>query len=169
MNIMNVNSKIKVLFVCTGNVCRSPLAEGIFFHYLDQQNLSNYFEIDSAGTSDYHVGEAPDERAIAVAANYGIELTHVARQFAVTDFTNYDYILVMDHLNYDAVVALAHKEQYHDKVFLFRTFDPLAEDFYDVPDPYYGGVEDFSEVGEIVTRASVGFLDFLKQEGRLVS
>lgn len=164
---MEVNNKIKVLFVCAGNICRSPLAEGVFSHYITQQKIADHFEIDSAGTTAYHVGEAPDKRAVEIAAKLGIKLLHFAREFTISDFYKFDYILVMDHLNYDAIVAQAIDDHYHNKVFLFRTFDIMANGFYDVPDPYYGGLEDFVEVGEIVTRASHGFIEFLQTEGRL--
>lgn len=163
-----MDHKIKVLFVCMGNICRSPLAEGIFHAYLQQSNLAEAFYIDSAGTSDYHVGASPDQRAIKIAAKFGVELKHSARQFSQIDFREFDYILVMDHLNYEAVLGHPKSAEYHTKVFLFRSFDAEAGDYYDVPDPYYGSEEDFAEVCEIVRRASIGFVTFLKQEGKLL-
>lgn len=156
--------KIRILFVCTGNICRSPLAEGVFQAMLETQNLRHQFIIDSAGTSNYHVGDLPDQRAISVAKQQGINLTQRARQFVVDDFEKFDYILVMDHLNYDAVLNLGFLPHHPEKVFLFRSFDIDAHGEYNVPDPYYGGEEDFSEVIDIVSRASMGFLQFLHQE-----
>lgn len=165
---MNISGDvIKVLFVCMGNICRSPLAEGIFKAIVKEQKLSNRFFIDSAGTTNYHVGEFPDKRAVLVAEQQGIDLTHRARQFVSSDFEDFDYILVMDHLNHDAVLNLGLTLVHPEKVFLFRSFDLESAGEYNVPDPYYGGEEDFFEVAEIATRASLGFIQFLEQEKRL--
>lgn len=151
-----------------GNICRSPLAEGIFAACVQEHSLNDYFVIDSAGTTDYHVGDLPDQRARKVALQHGVKLTHRARQFVAHDFELFDYILVMDHLNYDAIFSLAGSTEQQSKIFLFRTFDTASPDYYEVPDPYYGGDSDFQEVGEIVKRASDGFIQFLIHSGRLV-
>lgn len=162
------SNKIKILFVCGGNICRSPLAEGVCKNILQQQGLQNLFFVDSAATNNYHVGSCPDSRAIQIAAEVGIILHHCARQFKIDDFNNFDYILVMDHLNYDAIITQTKNENYHNKVFLFRTFDALVKGFYDVPDPYYGSVEDFIEVRDISVRAVKGFLNFLRESHKLI-
>ena len=162
MNIADL--KIKILFVCMGNICRSPLAEGVFQAMLETQNLSQKFIIDSAGTSNYHVGDLADQRAVSVAKQRGVNLTHRARQFVANDFEEFDYILVMDHLNYDAVLNLGFLPHHPEKVFLFRSFDIDAQGEDNVPDPYCGGEEDFGEVIDIVSRASMGFIQFLHQE-----
>jgi protein-tyrosine phosphatase len=167
--MINAFTKIKVLFVCMGNICRSPLAEGVFASYLKQQNLENNFIIDSAGTSNYHVGDLPDRRARQVAVQDGFNLVHRARQIVPQDLDLFDYILVMDHLNYDAVLGMAKTKLQQDKIFLFRSFDNTNPDHYEVPDPYYGGFSDFIEVGEITKLASIGFISFLKQENILVA
>lgn len=159
---MNSDNKIKVLFVCMGNICRSPIAEGIFCSLLAKANLTDNFIVDSAGTSNYHVGDLPDCRAIEAAKCSGVSLTHSARQFTKDDFDNFDYILVMDHLNHEAVLSLTNNKESHEKVFLFRTFDSESTDFQNVPDPYYGGDQDFIEVCEIVTKAGLGFLEFVR-------
>lgn len=164
---MSSSGKIKVLFVCMGNICRSPLAEGVFNQLLAKDKLSDRFMVDSAGTSNYHVGDAPDKRAIVAADCAGVKLHHSARQFVKEDFQIFDYILVMDHLNYEAVLSLTDNHLYHDKVFLFRTFDSESVDFQNVPDPYYGGSADFTEVLDIVTKAGIGFLEFLKEQNKL--
>ncbi len=164
---MESDNKIKILFVCMGNICRSPLAEGIFKHQINQLGLADKFIVDSAGTSSYHVGDCPDCRAICEAQKLGIELKHSARQFTKQDFVDFDYIMVMDHLNHEAVLELSEHDSDQHKVLLFRTFDNQSEDFYNVPDPYYGSEDDFIEVGTIVSRASKGFIDFLRDSGKV--
>ncbi|MEN9945712.1 MAG: hypothetical protein RLZZ293_98 [Pseudomonadota bacterium] len=162
------SSKLKILFVCMGNICRSPLAQGIFKVLLSKYNLEPYFELDSAGTTDYHVGELPDYRAVKVALNnFTIDLSHRARQFQASDFEYFDYILVMDHLNYDAVIQMSKQQAYDNKVYLFRSFDNSCVENFDVPDPYYGTEDDFVEVAEIVNRAGEGFIQFLNHQGKL--
>ncbi len=163
----SLHKEIKVLLVCLGNICRSPLAEGIFKQLVKLNQLDGFFYLDSAGTSDYHVGASPDQRAHEVAADYGVELVHKARQFIRADFQLFDYILVMDHLNYDAVLSLAQSNGEQYKVFLLRSFDKQSADYYDVPDPYYGCAEDFLEISTILQRSIEGFLNFLTEEGKL--
>ena len=156
--------KINLLFVCLGNICRSPLAEAVFKDYIKQQNLSNKFVCDSAGTSDFHVGESPDERALEIAKKFGIDLQHHAKLFNVADLDFYDFILVMDHMNYDAVMRYAKNHVQRQKILLWRSFDPQVSDVYDVSDPYYGDESEFAEVIHICKRSSIGFLDFLNKE-----
>lgn len=156
------SKKIKVLFVCKGNICRSPLAEGIFISLLKKNNLLEQFEIDSAGTCDYHVGDMPDARAIKIASDNGVILNSCARLFTPEDLKIFDYILVMDHLNYESVTELSKDENVHDKVFLLRSFDSESADFQNIPDPYYGSCSDFDEVFEIITKSESGFIDYLR-------
>lgn len=158
---MNSSKKIKVLFVCMGNICRSPLACGMFHSVLEKYGITDKFAIDSAGTANYHIGDKPDSRACQVAKEIGIKLEHSARQFTTQDFKDFDYILVMDHLNYEAILNMSDSEEDHEKVFLFRTFDEYSVDYHNVPDPYYGAVEDFVDVRDIVLRASEGFIRYL--------
>lgn len=138
----------KVLFVCLGNICRSPLAEGVFVKKLKDNDLLDFFEVDSAGTASYHIGNPADKRSIQVAAQYGIKLTHRARAFVAEDFDRFDLIVAMDKQNY---TDINHKrpEGNATKVVLMREFDsntPGAE----VPDPYYGDLKDFDEVFHIL-------------------
>lgn len=138
----------KILMVCLGNICRSPLAEGIL-----RSKLSTDFIVDSAGTGDWHVGKLPDERSIAIAKNKGLDITNQrARQFKITDFTTFDHIFVMDTSNYKNVLALAPNEAAKSKVKLI-----LNELFPDknaaVPDPYYGGAEGFETVFNLLDQA----------------
>ena len=155
--------KFKLLFVCLGNICRSPLAEAVFKDYIHQQNLSDFFVCDSAGTSNFHVGESPDERAHDVAQKFGIQLQHNAKLFHDSDLDYYDFIWVMDHMNYDDVMRHAKDDTHKQKILLWRSFDSQINDVYDVPDPYYGSDNDFIEVVQICKRASVGFMEFLNK------
>ena len=126
--------------VCLGNICRSPLAEGIFKYY------SPDYYFDSAGTSANHVGEKPDHRSIEVAKKFGIELNHRARQFTVLDFGVFDEILVMDESNFKNVKALANNSGQLMKVKMITDFDQSQRKLNHVPDPYYGGENEFLEV-----------------------
>lgn len=158
--------KIKVLFVCMGNICRSPTAEGAFRHLLESRRISDRFEIDSAGTHAYHIGEAPDLRSQKAARDRGIELKHLrARKVIYADFEDYDYILAMDDDNYQTLYA-ACPERYRHKLSLFLEFAPHLT-HREVPDPYYGGSNGFEQVLDLVEVAAEGFLDALQQQGRL--
>ena len=156
--------KKKVLFVCLGNICRSPAAEGAFRKEVAKKNLLENFTIDSAGTAAYHIGELPHSMTRRVASEHGIQLTHRARQFSLPDFKNFDYILAMDQTNYDDIISLAKTEDDRKKVFLFRQFDPLVGQDRNVPDPYFiGSKEGFEEVHSIVSRTSERLLDWILQ------
>ena len=149
------------MFVCLGNICRSPLAEGVFKDKVRERGLEPYFEIHSSGTGNWHVGKGADVRMVGTAKRRGVALdTHVARQFAAIDFESYDHILVMDKSNLHDVLFLDDDEEWSDRVKLFREFDPEPDD-YQVPDPYYGGPEGFDDVYDIVDRTSERLLDSL--------
>ena len=139
----------KVLMVCLGNICRSPLAEGILKSKLPEST----FLIDSAGTANYHVGNPPDRRSIAVGKKYGIDISNLkGRQFGVNDFDTFDLIYVMDESNYRNVISMARTEKDKSKVkFILNEIYPNQN--YDVPDPYYGGDHGFENVYKMLDEA----------------
>lgn len=152
---------MRVLFVCLGNICRSPLAEAIFLHKARSRGWSQ-LEADSCGTSNYNLGDDPDPRTLRNASRNGVTVEHVARQLSASDFSTFDRILVMDRNNLRATLAVA-DPQHHHKVELLRAFDPIGEG--EVPDPYYGSEEDFQEVFEMLDRCVEGLLRDLEGQG----
>jgi protein-tyrosine phosphatase len=153
---------MKIMFVCLGNICRSPLAEAIFTHEIARQGLSDQFQADSCGTANYHVGDEPDHRTIKVATRHGVPVNHLGRQFNTNDFLKYDWILPMDLSNEAHLKRLAHSASDLQKIRLMRSFAPEEEQT-EVPDPYYGGDKDFEEVFQILSRSMQGFIAFLKK------
>lgn len=152
----------KVLFVCLGNICRSPTAHGVFRHLVQQEGLEQQIHIDSAGTHAYHVGEPPDSRAQSTARQRGIQLDDLrARRVTDSDFAEFDYILAMDQENYDNLHRIC-PPQHRDKLALFLTFAPEQE-AREVPDPYYGGDQGFEYVMNLVESASRGLLADIRQ------
>jgi protein-tyrosine phosphatase len=151
----------KLLFVCLGNICRSPSAENIMNHLLTQKGLREEVICDSAGTSSYHIGSPPDRRMTLAAKTLGITLTGEARQFNRQDFEDYDLILAMDRENYRDILALDHEGIYEDQVSLMCDFATQHPDR-DVPDPYYGGQDGFNYVIELLMDACEGLLEHLQ-------
>ena len=146
----------RVLFVCLGNICRSPAAEAVFARLVAEAGLSDRITIESAGTGSWHIGQAADRRMRQAARARGIEMTGVARQVSTHDFARFDHIFAMDAENLTNLRRLAPPEHHH-KIRLFRDFDPEGQGA-DVPDPYYGEADHFDEVLDIVTRASRALL-----------
>jgi protein-tyrosine phosphatase len=151
---------IKVLFVCLGNICRSPLAETLFFKHLEVHHLSSSFIVDSCGTASYHIGELADARTRKVAKDFGIEMPHRARQFKEQDFDDFDYILVMDESNYKNLKNVNSAKA--QKLMFLRSFEPNFKDLKEVPDPYYGDLKGFYEVHEIINNCTQSLLDYIK-------
>ena len=136
----------KILFVCLGNICRSPAAEGIFKQKIKERDLENFFVVDSAGTGSWHVGNLPDQRMRTTALSRGIELTSRARQIEENDLYEFDLILVMDKDNLDAVKSLSkdHKNTISSKIKLILSYSKNSQ-LEEVPDPYYGGQDGFDK------------------------
>ena len=151
---------MKVLFVCLGNICRSPLAEAIFLHKIKEKGLENDFQASSCGTADYHIGDPPDPRTIRNAAKNGVDVNHVCRQFSNADLANFDMIVAMDKSNYFSILNLKNASANAHKIFLMREFDSRGTGE-DVPDPYSGTERDFQEVFEILDRSTDGLIEYL--------
>jgi len=147
---------VKVLFVCMGNICRSPTAEGVFRNMVEEMNI-DHIDIDSAGTHAYHIGQPPDERSMATAISRNIDMSQQrARKVHINDFEEFDYILVMDNDNHRELMQICPENQQH-KVQLFMEYsDNFSET--EVPDPYYGGARGFDHVFDLVDDASKGLL-----------
>ncbi len=159
--------KTKILFVCMGNICRSPTAEGVFAALIKENKVEGQLIIDSAGTHAYHKGEGPDLRAQKAAKERGVLLSHLrARKVIFADFEEFDYLLAMDVDNYETMM-LACPGEYQNKIKYFLEYAPHL-DTLEVPDPYYGGKYGFERVLDMVEEASVGFMEALKQSGEVV-
>jgi len=155
--------EVSVLFVCMGNICRSPLAEGIFRKHVPGLLKDHAVDTDSAGTIAYHSGEQPDPRSREVAARNGIHLSHRARQIQEEDFSRFNYILAMDAQNLKEIMAFAKSRGLDSsRVYMFREWDP--EGTGDVPDPYYGGPDGFTRIFTMIERTIIGFCKWLKEE-----
>lgn len=155
-----MEKKTAVLFVCLGNICRSPVAEGVFSRLVSEKGLSHLFEIDSAATSANHIGESPDPRTLRNSTRNNLHLTHKARQLQVSDFHRFDYILAMDKNNLRDILKVAPPE-YSAQVALFASFDPDPR-FEEVPDPYFGSEPDFQRVYELCEQAANHFLQTIQ-------
>ncbi|HEX2166792.1 MAG TPA: low molecular weight protein-tyrosine-phosphatase [Longimicrobiales bacterium] len=156
--------KIGVLFVCLGNICRSPLAEGVFRDVVTDAGLAERFDIDSAGTSDYHIGDSPDPRTMSEAKRRGLVLEHAARQLGTEDLERFDYVIAMDASNLGRIRRLAASVPRHAELHLLREFDPESRDDLEVPDPYFGGPDGFADVHDMVERACRGLLDHIRDQ-----
>ena len=153
---------IRVLFVCLGNICRSPLAEGVFRSLAQARGLENRYLVDSAGTGAWHAGERPDQRSVEVARRNGVVLAGHARQIEAPDFADFDYVIAMDRQNLLELRTLARSPQGEAHLHLLRDFDPEPGDG-QVPDPYYGGPDGFERMYEMVNRACEALLDHLEE------
>jgi protein-tyrosine phosphatase len=155
---------VRILFVCLGNICRSPTAEAVMRGLVAEAGLEGEIEVESAGTGDWHIGYPPDDRSVAAAAERGVELTGEARQVARGDFDGFDLLIAMDRQNERDLLRMARSEEDRQKVRLLRSY---ADGDLDVPDPYYGGDDGFEHVLDLVEAACRGVLDSLRADGRL--
>lgn len=153
----------RICFVCLGNIVRSPLGENMFRHLAQQAGVGERYEVDSAGTGSWHVGESPDRRMRQVAAKRGFKYDGRARQFRQSDFNKFDLIIAMDADNRANLRRLASSANDEAKIHLMREFDPQGGPNAPVPDPYYGGIDGFEKVYDIVERSCQGLLDSLER------
>jgi protein-tyrosine phosphatase len=152
----------RVTFVCTGNICRSPMAEWVFRHHVEEEGLD--VEVDSSGTGGWHVGDDADHRTVLALRRRGYRSAHAARRFEPEWFNRYDLIIALDEGHLRALRSMAPDTHERAKVRLLREFDPDAGDDLDVPDPYYGGRVDFEHVLALVEAAVPGLLDTVREE-----
>jgi len=163
---------IRICFVCLGNIVRSPLAENLFNHLAEQAGVAHKYEVDSAGTSAWHIGEAPDARMRRVAARRGLTYQGRSRQFMRQDFNQFDLVVAMDLENLSDLHGLARSNGHEKKIYLLRAFDPYGGPRTGVPDPYYGGIDGFEETYDIIERSCQGLLRALEEgqgEGKVDS
>ncbi|HUE77121.1 MAG TPA: low molecular weight protein-tyrosine-phosphatase [Longimicrobiales bacterium] len=158
------DDRIGVLFICLGNICRSPLAEALFRSAVVDQALEDRFRIDSAGTSGYHDGDPPDPRTTETARERGVTVSGVSRRVDDGDAAEFDYLVVMDSDNFREVERLVARGSGSARLHRLREFDPAAAGDLDVPDPYYGGPRGFEDVHEMVERATRALLDHIREE-----
>ncbi|GAA2540987.1 MULTISPECIES: low molecular weight protein-tyrosine-phosphatase [Streptomyces] len=154
----------RVCFVCTGNICRSPMAESVFRARVAEAGLDGLVEVDSAGTGGWHEGDGADPRTVTVLQENGYGTVHTARQFDPSWFARLDLVIALDSGHLRALRRLAPTERDADKVRLLRSYDPAAGDDLDVPDPYYGGADGFDECLEMVEAASAGLLAAVREQ-----
>ena len=161
---MTARHDVSVLFVCLGNICRSPLGEGVLAHRLEEEGLSDRVRVDSAGTGAWHLGDPPDARSAEVAMRHGIALGGHSRLVRAEDFHEFDYIFAMDRSNLRDLRYLESERDGGAALTLFRAFDPDQDGDLDVPDPYYGGPDGFDLMFEMVDRTCTAFVEHLLSE-----
>jgi protein-tyrosine phosphatase len=161
---------VRLLFVCMGNICRSPTAEAVMRNLIAEESLEDQVEIDSAGTGGWHVGEPPDRRSTAAAKARGIVMEGAARQVTPADFEAFDLLLAADAENVGALRGVAPDDDAAAKIHLLREYDPYSVATGDlaIPDPYYGGPDGFEDVLDLIDAACRGLLETLRTEGRVV-
>ena len=150
---------VRILFVCLGNICRSPTAEAVFKREVENAGLTHAIWVDSAGTGSWHIGEPADDRSRNAAARRGVTIDSLARRVTPEDFRRFDYLVAMDRSNRDNLLGAAPDSVHRRKVYLFRSFDTAAPAHAEVPDPYFGGEDGFDHVFDLCVAASRGLLE----------
>lgn len=163
MSVITKENPYQIVFVCLGNICRSPTAEGVFQHLVNERGLGPYFYVDSAGTSAYHIGESANSRSQKTANDHGIQLRSRARRFESDDLKEFDLVVAMDSENLRDIEQLITKSSFNTKIVCMRDYDPKPGDG-DVPDPYYGGIDGFENVFNIVKRSCEALLNELEDK-----
>lgn len=158
------SGKHTVLFICLGNICRSPAAEGIMKSLVEKEGMSEDFFIDSAAIGSWHIGQLPDSRMRKCGAEHGYRFDSHARQFQKSDFQRFDLIVVMDNENYRAITSMASSQADKDKVVRIADYLTHHREYTTVPDPYYGDYSDFELVIELLEDACQGLLDSIKEQ-----
>lgn len=158
------SGKHTVLFICLGNICRSPAAEGIMKSLVEKEGMSDDFFIDSAAIGSWHIGQLPDSRMRKCGAEHGYRFDSHARQFQKSDFQHFDLIVVMDNENYRAITSMASSQADKDKVVHIADYLTHHREYTTVPDPYYGDYSDFELVIELLEDACQGLLDSIKEQ-----
>lgn len=154
---------MKILFVCMGNICRSPSAQGVFEKLIENKGLEEKYTVDSAGTHSYHVGGKPDARSTQSALKRNINISHQrARKISEKDFEDFDYIVVMDNDNHMNVKMICPKKHHH-KIYKMMSFSPSSK-YTEVPDPYYGGEQGFELVLDLLENASIGLFQYISDQ-----
>jgi len=159
-----LSQKRKICFVCLGNIVRSPLAENMFHHLVKQAGLEDHYEVHSAGTGSWHIGEPPDSRMVRVAARRGLIYSGQACQVRPDDLETCDLVIAMDRENKASLLRMARTPEQKEKIHLLREFDSDGSPNADVPDPYYGGIDGFEDVYDIVERSVRGLLESLEHD-----
>lgn len=152
----------RLLFICLGNICRSPAADGVMHQLVKAASIDSEFEIDSAGMGDWHVGQLPDSRMRACGARHGYKFDHRARQFSRSDFQHFDLLIVMDNGNYRGVSSMAHNDADRSKIVMLADYLRHHPGQTVIPDPYYGGTADFEFALELIEDACQGLLEEIR-------